>query len=140
MTVRCKCGAGKRKPCKNKLANQPRQTLSLQQQFTEMEVSTNIIQIYRKQLKSHLMLLQAFVAGLSTEQLHARILCGHGGVDLDRSLLRSGQDEPDLNPIRIPVPPGLLGVCAKSALRWTQLKIMYVVETHSVSQTLKLFS
>ena len=45
--------------------------------------------------------LQAFVAGLSTEQLHhlcTRILCGHGGVDLAQSILRSGPDEPNSNP------------------------------------------
>lgn len=46
------------------------------------------------------MRLQAYVTDLSTELLHhlcTRILCGHGGVDLARSL-RSGQDEPELNP------------------------------------------
>ena len=46
-------------------------------------------------------LLQAFVADLSTEQLHhlcTWILCGHGGIDLAQSLLRSGQNEPDPNP------------------------------------------
>lgn len=36
-TERCMCGAGKREPCKNKLASQPRQTFSFQQQFADME-------------------------------------------------------------------------------------------------------
>ena len=80
-TELCSCGT-KSKPCKNKLVQQPTQEKSLQQQQLELEQYVDSLD----QVK--------------LKQLCNRLLCGHGGVGLAKSLLDSGPyygSEPHMN-------------------------------------------
>lgn len=89
------------------------------------------------------MQLQAFVSSLSTEQLHQlcmRILCGHGGVDLARSLLRSGQGEPDSNPEPNGTPRPSWCVCNKCVEMDTTLENVCCGTTRCITDFEAFFS
>ena len=78
-TEQCKCGT-RNKPCKNKLAHLPTEERSLLQQQLELESYVDALD--QVQLK----------------QLCNRLLCGHGGVGLAKSLLDSGPGESEPRP------------------------------------------
>ena len=89
------------------------------------------------------MQLQAFVSSLSTEQLHQlcmQILCGHGGVDLARSLLRSGQGEPDSNPEPNGTPRPSWCVCNKCVEMDTTLENVCCGTTRCITDFEAFFS